>query len=390
MQEDEKIAMTIKNSNDLVISLRDVLMNKVNPFPIYLPNMKRVLRRSLKLPTGGVDFTSNDYLGLGRSEVLYKMIVEAMSELPRKRNGSTGSRLLSGNSSLIEETEAKLSGIFKTGSALLFDSGYSANLAVLSALPQRGDTIIMDELSHASLKDGARLSLATKWNFLHNDLGDLEKKLKAAEGEKWIVLESIYSMDGDESPINEVVALAERFSAYVVLDEAHSTGLASQKDVPKNIAVRVCTFGKAMGVHGACVCTTPEIKEQLVNFARPFIYTTAPSDHSVVSVSCAFDFLADNSGLQSELKQRIDYFKSIAGGVRGWKRSDSQIQVVVVPGHENVINAASQLQSVGLDVRPILSPTVKEGEERLRICLHTFNSEEEIAALVNEMKLLKL
>ena len=352
--------------------------------------MNRVLRRSLKLPTGGVDFTSNDYLGLARSEALYQMITDRMSALPKKRNGSTGSRLLSGNSVLIEEIEKKLAAIFNRESSLLFDSGYAANLAVLSTLPQRGDTIIMDELSHASLKDGARLSLATKWNFRHNDLADLREKLEAAGGEKWIVLESIYSMDGDESPLDDIVSLAESFGARIVLDEAHTTGLASQRGVSRKIDVRVCTFGKAMGVHGACVCSSKEIKDQLVNFARPFIYTTAPSDHSVVSISCAFDFLEANFHLQQELNSRINYFQSTARGILGLKGSHSQVQVVLLPGYENVSKAASQLQSAGFDVRPILSPTVREGQERLRICLHTFNTENEIKDFVTKAKSLGL
>jgi 8-amino-7-oxononanoate synthase len=338
--------------------------------------MKRTLVRSLKPSSEGVDFTSNDYLGLARSEVLYKMIAEAMAALPQKRNGSTGSRLLSGNSLLAESTEQKLASIFGTEAALMFDSGYNANLAVLSTLPQRSDTIIMDELSHASLKDGARLSLATKWNFKHNDPDDLKKKLRVAKGQKWIVAESIYSMDGDECPLDEIVRLADEFGALVILDEAHTTGLVNHS---KNIAVRVCTFGKAMGVHGASVCSSQEIKNSLINFSRPFIYTTAPSDHSFASVLCAFDFLSSNIHLQKELKARIDYFKSIAS----WSKSNSQIQVVIVPGEKNVLKAASYLQSKGFDVRPILSPTVKEGQERLRICLHTFNTESEIRGLVN-------
>lgn len=350
--------------------------------------------RSLKLSTGGVDFTSNDYLGLARSKELHKLIGDAWNSLPVKRNGSTGSRLLSGNSELIENTEKKLSEIFTSETTLLFDSGYSANLSVLSTLPQRGDTIIMDELAHASLKDGARLSLATKWNFRHNDLDDLEKKLNAAKGEKWIVVESIYSMDGDECLLRDVCNVAERFDARIVLDEAHSTGvmgkagngLANRDGLQGKIAIRVYTFGKAMGIHGACVSCSHEIKGLLVNFSRPFIYTTAPADHSVVSVSCAFDYLAGNLHLQEELRSRISYFRSLASEVSGWNGSDSQIQVVMVPGRGKVTQAASKLQAAGFDVRPILSPTVKEGQERLRICLHTYNIESEIGSLVTQMK----
>jgi 8-amino-7-oxononanoate synthase len=378
MQDVETIETRKKMNSDLLIRDAGVIMNKVSPFPIYLPTMKRTLVRSLKPPPEGVDFTSNDYLGLARSEVLYQMIMDAMAALPKKRNGSTGSRLLSGNSILIESLEKKLADVFTSESALFFDSGYNANLAVLSTLPQRGDTIIMDEFSHASLKDGARLSLATKWNFRHNDLGDLQKKLQSAEGEKWIVVESIYSMDGDECPLDEIASLAHDFGAHVILDEAHSTGL---RDYSKKIDIRVCTFGKAMGVHGACVCSSPGVKNELINFARPFIYTTAPSDHSVVSVSCAFDFLSANTHLEKELNARIDFFRSIAP----WSKSKTQIQVLIIPGKENVLKAASHLQAEGFDVRPILSPTVNEGQERLRICLHVFNTEKEIKALVDSL-----
>lgn len=343
------------------------------------------------MPPGGVDFTSNDYLGLSRSADLHEMIVNTWNSLDIKRNGSTGSRLLSGNSELIQNVETKLAGIFNSETTLLFDSGYSANLAVLSTLPQRGDTIIMDELAHASLKDGARLSLATRWNFRHNDIDDLEKKLDAAKGEKWIVVESIYSMDGDECRLAEVCATAKKYGARIIVDEAHSTGIvgkngsgvANRDGLQERIDVRVYTFGKGMGSHGACVSCSAEVRDLLVNFSRPFIYTTAPTDHSVVSVSCAFDYLAGNMHLQHELKSKISWFAGKAQLINGWNRSASQIQIVMVPGQEEVTNAASKLQASGFDVRPILSPTVKEGQERLRICLHTYNTNEEITSLID-------
>jgi 8-amino-7-oxononanoate synthase len=184
--------------------------------------------------------------------------------------------------------------------------------------------------------------------------------------------------------------LTERYSAHIILDEAHSTGLRSSKKDHEGIDIRVHTFGKAVGIHGACVASDAAIKNLLVNFSRPFIYTTAPADHSVVSVSCAFDFLAGNPGLEFELAANIEYFRSLAVGLKGWNRSTTQIQVVLVPGIEGVTKAASQLQGAGFDVRPILSPTVKEGEERLRICLHAFNTKEEIKSLIGEMKALGL
>jgi 8-amino-7-oxononanoate synthase len=355
---------------------------------------KRELVRSLKLPAAGIDFTSNDYLGLARSQELHHQVQKAYSLLPVSRNGSTGSRLLSGNSELIVNTELTLSKLFNSESCLLFDSGYNANLAVLSTLPQKGDTIIMDELSHASLRDGARLSLATKWNFRHNDVNDLKRKLAVAKGNKWIVVESIYSMDGDVASLKEIAEIAHESGAQLIVDEAHSTGvhgaggngLANELSLADQVPIRIYTFGKAMGIHGACVACDNSTKDLLVNFSRPFIYTTAPSDHSIVSVNCAFGFLKANAGLQSELRNNIDLFRNNMTTVSNWNGSKSQIQIMLVAGHENVLGAAAQLQSAGYDVRPILAPTVKAGTERLRICLHTYNTNAEIIGLTTKLR----
>jgi 8-amino-7-oxononanoate synthase len=182
------------------------------------------LRRHLTLDAL-IDFTSNDYLGLARSRELFEIITTKSRALHDKLNGATGSRLLSGNSALAEEVEHQLAAVFQGDTALLFNSGYAANLGVLSALPRRNDTIIYDELAHASIKDGARLSLARRLSFRHNDLQDLENKLHRASGHCFIVVESIYSMDGDRCPLVELIEIAERNGATVILDEAHSTGI---------------------------------------------------------------------------------------------------------------------------------------------------------------------
>src|SRR6187551_3588959 len=181
------------------------------------------IRRFLKADRQGlIDFTSNDYLGLARSQELSQAIAQKVNDGALKLNGATGSRLLSGNSNYAEQIEKKLAGIFKSESTLLFNSGYVANLGVLSSLPQRGDTILYDELAHACMKDGARLSLAKRFNFRHNDLNDLEAKLKLASGKIFIAVESIYSMDGDQCPLKELVTLSEKYGAHIILDEAHS------------------------------------------------------------------------------------------------------------------------------------------------------------------------
>ncbi len=340
-----------------------------------------------------IDFTSNDYLGLARSEELFELIKIKTESLPH-RNGATGSRLLSGNNSYTEEVEQNLASIFKSDAALIFNSGYAANQGVLSSIPQKGDTILYDELAHACIRDGARLSLAGRFPFLHNNLNDLETKLKRAEGNIFIAVESIYSMDGDQCPLKELVDLAEKYHATIILDEAHSTGvignngsgLAVSLGLENKIPVRVYTFGKAMGVHGACVTGSKDLIDYLINFARPFIFTTALSPHSVASIDCSFKYLTGQKSLQLELNHRIKHFISESDKLKVKRLpSETQIQGIVIPGNEKIKQVAKHLQASSFDVRPILSPTVSKDSERLRICLHTFNSSEEITQLVQQL-----
>jgi 8-amino-7-oxononanoate synthase len=346
--------------------------------------------RELKTNFPQVDFVSNDYLGLARSEELFQLIEQKASALLPHRNGSAGSRLLAGNSVYAENVEQKLSTIFQAESSLLFNSGYVANLSVLSSVPQRGDTILYDELSHACIKDGARLSLAERHSFFHNDLDDLERKIKQSKGNVFIAVESIYSMDGDVCPLEELTTLAQRYGANIILDEAHSTGvmgnggngMAVSLKVHSKIFARIYTFGKAMGVHGACLAGSSSLIQYVINFARPFIYTTALPPHAIVSIACAFELLEKNDSLQKILRDKIARFKSQIKTT-----SHSAIQPIIIPGNDKVKSAASQLQRLGYDVRPVLSPTVKEGTERLRICLHTYNTDEEIAGLTNNLNM---
>lgn len=353
-------------------------------------NSFRTLTPELNL----VDFTSNDYLGLARSEKLFESIQRKAESLPH-RNGSTGSRLLSGNTTYIQSVEEKLASIFKSEAALIFNSGYSANQAVLSSLPQRGDTILYDELAHACIRDGARLSFANQHSFKHNDLNDLEKKLKQTTGNRFIVAESIYSMDGDECPLDGLIALAQQYNAFLMLDEAHSTGLlgingsgfSTHKNLHDKVDIRVYTFGKAMGIHGACVAGSRELIDYIINFARQFIFTTALSQHNIAAIDSSFEFVGASPELQRVLRDKIELFTSLSRPhLRNMVKSNSQIQGIVIPGNDTVKQAANLLQTKGFDVRPILSPTVAAGSERLRICLHTFNSDEEITALVTALK----
>ncbi|MEQ9376545.1 MAG: 8-amino-7-oxononanoate synthase [Imperialibacter sp.] len=337
------------------------------------------------------DFTSNDYLGLARSTELGQMIARRLGELGAPAHGGTGSRLLSGNSDFAMELEQKLARIFKGEAALVFNSGYQANLCLISAVAQKGDTILYDQLSHVCLKEGAWLSKAKTFAFLHNDLADLERRLKTVEGNTFVVIESVYSMDGDVAPLKEIATLCKKYEARLIIDEAHGTGvfgeggsgLACSLGLEEAFFARVYTFGKAMGVHGAAVVGSQVLIDYLVNFGRPFIYTTAMPLHSLVAIEQAFDYLSQNEHLQALLERRIvSFVRQFPVSTKLTRLpSDTAIQPIVVPGNEKAKAMAKALQNNGIDVRPILAPTVKEGEERLRICLHTYNTEEEINAL---------
>lgn len=338
--------------------------------------------RSLKVTDPQlIDFSSNDYLGLARSSQLKQEILEAYQSAP-SLNGSTGSRLLTGNSELIESCENLLAETFKFQSTTLFSSGYMANLAFFSSVPQKGDTIIYDELSHACIKDGARLSLAKRVSFRHNDFKDLENKFKRAEGEIYVACESVYSMDGDFAPLEPLTQLCKRYNANLIVDEAHSTGiwgsrgsgLVNELGLNDEVFAVIYTFGKAMGIHGACIAGDSTLKDFVVNFARPFIYTTAPSPMEIISIVKAFEFIKKHPGLSQELLANSDFFNQRMKNFA----SPSQVKSVLIGGNQATRDLSERLIKEGLDVRPILSPTVKEGSERLRICLHTFNTEKEI------------
>lgn len=348
--------------------------------------------RVMRMPEPALtDFSSNDYLGLARSEELQKSIYEQVLK-NNLSNGSTGSRLLTGNSSYAEELESKLKQIFKSESCLLFTSGYSANIGILSSLPKKADTVLYDEKVHASLKDGVRLSLATRYPFRHNDIEDLEGKLRRSTGRKFVVVESIYSMDGDECPLPDLIRLKNKYDFEIIVDEAHSTGIIGSygeglcvtSQLHEEITLRIYTFGKALGSHGACVAASEAIKQYLTNFCRAFIYTTALPPHTLVSIAEGFDYIANHSDLGTSLRLKSrKYLENIHPSLRTSSRS--AIQTVIIPGNENCKQASEVLKQKGFDVRPILSPTVPNGSERLRICLHSYNTDSEIVNLTRAL-----
>lgn len=337
--------------------------------------------RELRVLPKIVDFSSNDYLGLANDQDLKEHILSAYTAMNSK-NGSTGSRLLTGNNENTLNCEAFLAKLFGMESSLLFSSGYAANLAFFSSVPRKGDTILYDALSHACIKDGARLSFADKRSFRHNDLDDLEHKLKNAKGAIYVACEAVYSMDGDQAPLREMVSICKKYNAQLVIDEAHSTGIwgtsgsgwVAELGLTDQVFALISTFGKAMGVHGATISGSEVLKNYLVNFSRPFIYTTGISDFEVVAIQQAFRFLDKNKSRQERLLDLIDYLNS----QYPFLASPSAIKTFIVGGNNETKEWSEYFKKQGYDIRPILSPTVAVGQERLRICLHAYNSTKEI------------
>lgn len=340
--------------------------------------------RALKPESNLADFCSNDYLGFARSKVLKELIEKEMAANPGALNGSTGSRLLSGNTSYAEELEKSIASFHLSEAGLIYNSGYDANIGLFSSLPQKGDTIIMDELAHASIIDGARLSFANRFTFRHNDLQSLEEKLKHSKGHCYVVIESVYSMDGDTPPIEEMLSLCEQYNVKLIIDEAHATGLyynglINNLKLENRVFTRIVTFGKALGCHGAIVLGSNSLREYLINFSRSFIYTTGAPFHQLASVKAAYELLSSSGNEIKKLRDNINLFKQ--KGDLKLLHSDSAIQCLVIGGNEKTRDIAEQLQQAGFDIRPILSPTVPAGTERLRICLHSYNTEQEINLL---------
>lgn len=337
--------------------------------------------RKLSITNNLIDFCSNDYLGIATNSLL--------KHSQQLNSGSKGSRLLAGNFELIEEAEKQLANFYQQPAALIFNSGYDANIGLLSCVPQKGDTILYDYLCHASIRDGIRLSFATGYSFEHNNLESLEQKLKLAQSNVFVVTESVFSMDGDEAPLQAIVNLCQQYNAYVIIDEAHATGiigengegLCVQQNLHNHVFARIHTFGKACGTHGAVVVGSEQLKNYLINFARSFIYTTALPPTAIQSIINAHNILPTLQQERKQLKVLIDCFNT--SSIKYSKiASSTAIQAVIIPGNETVKNVAHQLQNKGFDVRPILYPTVPKNTERLRIVLHSFNTIAQLEELI--------
>ena len=376
------------------------------------------LFRSLRTSNNLVDFCSNDYLGFSQK-------IKQNSEIYSFPSGATGSRLLAGNTQFVEDLEQQIADFHGAEAGLIFNSGYDANVGLLSSIPQKNDVLLTDELIHASMIDGARLSYATRYKFKHNDVENLAFRLQSLENNfqvslnqtltqntknhpiltsnvehqtsnLFIALESVYSMDGDLANLEAIVNLSQKYGANLIVDEAHATGifgkngkgLVCELGLEDKVFARIITFGKALGCHGAIVLGSKNLRDYLINFCRSFIYTTAAPLHTHDSVRQAYQLLKSPDFSNQKLHHLITFFKQKARQIPYLSLIDSPsaIQCIIISGNEKCREVAHELQNAGLDIRPIVSPTVPKGKERLRICLHEFNTEEEILRIFDVLK----
>lgn len=324
------------------------------------------LLRTLSKRSGGIDLTSNDYFGFARE-----------SREHSAPGGASGSRLLTGNSRDYEKLEERIAQFHRAESCLIYNNGYMANLGLLSSLGE--GTFLYDLEIHASMIDGMRLGEVKSLAFRHNDLVSLEWRLKKAAPPVFVLIESLYSMSGDFAPLKEIVQLCEEYGAHLIVDEAHATGLfgsAGEGLVESKVFARVHTFSQALGAHGACVLGSRLLKEMLINFSRPLIYTTALPPSALQQISWSYEKLAREGVMhRAKLQTLIAYFCKKTGR----PVSLSPIQPFVTG---NAKELSERLWRRGIDVRAIISPTVGRGKECLRIVLHSFNEESEIDQLL--------
>lgn len=338
----------------------------------------------------GIDFTSNDYLGLAESSELTQALQEALARgVPV---GAGGSRLLRGNHPEHEALEEEACAFFGAESALFFGAGFAANAALISTLPQRGDVIFFDELVHASTHEGLGLTKAQTESFAHHDLTQLEDKLQAfrannTEARCFIAVESLYSMDGDLAPLADLAQLAARYDAILFIDEAHATGvqgpqgrgLSADLEGQANI-ISLHTCGKALGVSGALVLMPEIMRRFMINRSRAFIYATAPSPLMAAGVRTALKICARADDRRAALRARIGQLNGHLQKM-GLPVTGTQIQPIVLGADRRALDMAHALAREGFDIRAIRPPTVPEGTARLRITLSAQLTQNHIDAL---------
>ncbi|MDR3448398.1 MAG: 8-amino-7-oxononanoate synthase [Alphaproteobacteria bacterium] len=337
-------------------------------------------QRSLRLPAG-IDFSSNDYLGLANHPALRAAAIEALQN--GIEIGAAGSRLLRGHRQAHEDLENFAAAYYGCPRALFFANGFMANYALLTTLVGRHDIVVYDALCHASMRDGLHAVGCRTVKVMHNDLNAFEEALKkprAAGSHLFILVESIYSMDGDVAPVRDLLDLAEKYDGLLIVDEAHGTGVSGPtgrgetEGMPHDRLISLHTCGKALGVSGALVCAGNEIIDYLINAARPFIYSTAPMPLQAVLVKRALEIVCD----EPERRAQLAALKAHAAKCLPGIAINSQIVPIIIGEDSTAVTLAGKLQAQGFDIRAIRPPAVPEGTARLRLSLHVGLTPEDI------------
>ncbi|KAH7416879.1 pyridoxal phosphate-dependent transferase [Cadophora sp. MPI-SDFR-AT-0126] len=380
------------------------------------------LRALTTCPPTSIDFSSNDFLSLSHSPALKTAYLTELTTSPNFHLGSGGSRLLDGNSSYAEDLEEEIAAFHNAPAALLFNSGFDANSGFFACVPQRGDVVLYDEFVHASVHEGMRLSrVGVCKAFSHNSLSDLRVKIEEVRGDERVVrgeknvfvaVESLYSMDGDLAPIEEIVDLIDDLlpngNGLVIVDEAHSNGaygfqgrgIVCSLGLEKRVFARLHTFGKGLACNGAAILCSPLTREYLVNYARPLIYSTSMSFPSLAAIKVVYSLMkrGDTQPLIIYLNKLIKYMyqqlSSLLPHVRHPVTGISLLQLpkdvprspifaLLTPEPRNL---AKHCQDDGFVVRAIVPPTVPEGTQRIRVCLHAGNTSQDVDRLVARIK----
>ena len=368
----------------------------MQPYAALLERLEKKGRLRQLATSQGMDFSSNDYLGLAGSGILNAIAREALERgVP---TGSGGSRLLRGNHAEHEALESEAAAFFNADKAQYFSSGFDANLAVFSTLPQTGDLVLYDALVHASIHAGMNAGKAQTRSIAHNDVAAFEAAIlnwrqTGGTGTIWLVVESLYSMDGDCAPLDELNAVADRHNAFLYIDEAHATGVfgAQGQGLAGDLAGRenvliLHTCGKGMGTSGALLCASRLLCDVLINRARVFIYSTAPSPLQAAIVRGSLKILTEQPERRVRLQTLVHSTNTVFKQQLGLTTSGSQIIPLIVGNNQKALDYAPQLQNCGFDIRAIRPPTVPLGTARLRISITLNVDEAMIGQLVDTLE----
>lgn len=338
-----------------------------------------------------LNFCSNDYLGLSKHFILKERATEFIE---RYGAGSTASRLICGTYRCVGEVEEKLASLKGTEAALILNSGFQANVSLLPALVDRESLILSDSLNHRSIIEGSRLSCCSVKVFRHNDMKHL-RHLLAENNVKYhrilIITESVFSMDGDQSDINELVKLSEEFHALLIVDEAHATGVMGRGGMGltcgKKVDVTVGTFGKALGSFGSYITCSKQMRDYLVNCCSGFIYSTALPPPVIGAIDAALDLIPTLSQERRELQEKAEFLR-VALHEMGWDtgKSTTQIVPVITGGESETLSLSKWLEKQGILALAIRPPTVEVGHSRIRLALSTMHGQEQINQLIDAFR----